>query len=458
MRSAVQKLLILLFFYTALPLSAGALSCFAGLGGKIINGIKAGVALVQLDTTNIYKKTKTYKILTTDGRVLNLRFLGMKEKNSHLLHELKFNDLDTGEVVTLMPIDIASYIEIPKLKELIKEDLNHSYISEKEIKAKIDEVAASHVVSESGLATVVINPKELGAMNRDQTNSIKVNARLIAENLSAFDTQLATLFGRKPDHAPIYVQLINAEKEPAAHTYPQLVKINGIESWLMVIPYELAPEGVQGISIGTVLHERGHNITDKASSEHKSGLNYDSAVIEALADFTAAYHKADPGIARGHGDKASLRNLERGTYSRDEGDLTMQDPFDTINNGFLEHHLLSSFYSHPLWKIFVAAKAEGRADSTIPVIEKLFAVAKKFEPSHQDYRWAHWGEAYGISNEDTKSMANLEFFYACLYREAFIENTIGEKKLLEQAYLSANKKFTLNWDNIRSLAYALEAH
>ncbi len=427
---------------------------------------EAPQALLKLVTTVSgaeFKKTATYKILTADGLVQNLRFLGLEQSKHSQGSSLLFLDLQSGRNVKFSRESIVSFIEIPSLKKLTRpRDEHANWVDDSLAESVVSSLEKTQSLAEGDKVSIAVSSEEHAQLSPALRSELTTHAQKIRDALKNFDSDVAGLSQTPPGTRPVHIQLI--EKSRVLGAFTQTTLVAGEQKDLIVIPYLVEKSTVNGkterhiagISTSVVLHERAHHLLDTGGSDTKQSNKFlqDSALQEGLADFLTAYHLKDPAIGVGHlNTKDELRNIEwrRSTAKAPEKvPRHVTDIFSAIHYGKLEEHRLSLFYSYPLWRISVEAENAKSGDEVLPLLKKLLTRTKQSKPEERYY-----GHRNYVYNIETQHLENIEVFYASLYREAFIENKIGGQSLLQQAYLDAKLNFSLHWPRIEALAQTL---
>ena len=433
----------------------------------------------------------------------------------HVLDQYRVRDLVDGKTKTLNASalvpglngansrDLANYgfVEIPNLESMLSK--TSARAREASQLAEVDNlsrrICRSEVVFKTKDDRIVFSLDRLSwrSMTPELQSELRNNLQQMSQTLREMDNEMSNLFGQDIRRHPTRIQLTTGGHAQQAYAMNIPQKIDGIENWLITLPFQVidTPAGskIDGLSTSVLLHERAHNWASHLSvdASHRHRLFYDSAFIEAQADiFSSLQSRGDPKIGRGYmGLVTGLRDLKSAekTIHPQHAPLRVRSYLDAAQGPNLSPHDLSFFYSLPMWNIIRFTRRNGTpARSTgaraIRAPKKLFAIIsqqlKNYENSHLEYRRSYWGDSehnrengspisnYDLMNRDTHSVSNIEYFYATLYREAFIEGSRdqssdpafspGERQILQNAYQEAKNTFYINWEQIERIAQVLQ--
>lgn len=411
-----------------------------------------------------FTKNAPYKIHSMDGEIFNGIFLGehqSKSRNRGLDGALVFYDLNARSI---------RYYDDANIFQIVRDD-DARFINEvgevppdPRAQAWHDDVYETvDLLRKNKGLEFSIKKGELDALSAEQKQTLQTFMEQVEYSLEKYDSSMRGVLGPQNVSKRIHVRFI-PDVKGMAYTYSGRVELAGGEKLFIRMPLDRSRSDL-GLSIGVVLHERGHHYGTNANFSEKNeiALLDDSGFKEGLSDYFAAHIQGDPVVGRYHlEDRLWLRHVENRTVLDGDEDVVMRSPLDASVGGELEPHNLSIFYSYPMWSAFKHHIRGKRPSSTSPA-DLWKSINSKIEANYRVYEEYIEGRRDPDAPELTDEsmlLNNLQFFYVHLYKEAFLSNGVHDPKVvasMQYAYQQANKNFVMPWKEIERIATSLKS-
>lgn len=408
-----------------------------------------------------YTLNAPYKIHTTDGRVLNGIFVGEKVTKGDISpSKIAILNLETGKVETYFSWEIFHVKRNNDLAENIRsEEAPKDLPTEFNFDKSTPVTAIPH--SHHGNIRIEVDSKMLAAMTPGQKRAFNAFVDVSLEKMARFDANMRRAFPMQRIDNEVTIRFLTPEY--GAYTHASKLEIGGRDAFFIRMPLDLSRSDL-GLDVSTILHERGHHYGHNANISSGSNISLldDLGYIEGLADYFMAHELRDPAMARGIPEGGLwYRHLERREELVNGKIRVIRSPLDAERFGRLEGHALSTFYSYPMWRAFVASQQNsGNRKITPPDLWKDFHkdMEKNYE-IYQEYRKGSFVGEIPHQSEESEMLQNIDFFYSYFYKEAYLNpKTPAEKRhYLQAAYNDAKKNFTLPWSSIEVTAGKMQS-
>lgn len=414
-----------------------------------------------------YTQSKTYKVHKLNGEVFNGIFLGEfigKQRGQVLDGHLAFYNLESKAIQYVDDSNIFHVVQNEEAR-LAYQDIDlpgrnlQSDPWDVESAASFSLLRNSHKNIEFG-----IHSPTQQRLSPGQRVALDNFMRGAESALERFDAKMEGALRAGRVSRKLHIRFVD-DPTKRAYTFAEPTEVGGRDRYFVRLPIDLKREDL-GLSIGTLLHERGHHYaTNSAIAKDKQvSLIEDLAFKEGFSDYSAAQVLGDPSIARFHYDHSVwLRNIETREVLTGEGNKVLRSPLDATSRGVLEEHKLSVFYSYPMWSAYKSILsqmgfAQRESFKVSELWNEFFTKIEENDAAYDDYLFGLKGaDAEGLSPE-SEYVRNIQFFYIHLYKEAFLNASSYSPqgvRAIQSAYNDSKKAFLLPWKEIERVATLL---